>query len=411
MKDIDEKIIDDNGNIVFYNQNKKSPANKDETIKLVACGDTGAVRKLEKIVIEKGPLHILGEMKTVLDRADIRYINLEAVFSNQGAPLNRIPVFRVKPEAFTLIQEINPTVACLANNHMFDYGPEAFNETVWLLDQNNIAHFGAGNSIESALRPALVEFKGIKIGFIGFREKESKNFDHNGVITPEINQDIIIQNIRALKTRTDLVILSLHFGWEYQFYPSPRDVKLCRQFIDEGATIVLGHHPHYPQGVEVYSNGLICYSLGNYIWDQNFIGHTDASFAVEIDLNKNGITSAKVIPFKLTKDYKLTIQQKKQAFFELNRYSFILTQKRKLSEKWYFISRDKIIVFARSLKSIFRRCDGDWKRFLLALKSNNTYRFRYTALSLLIYFITLRFLYYEFAKRYRRVIEKGRTPD
>lgn len=396
-------IIDRNGYLKdFSSNNKEGFENSEGIVNLIACGDLGPVRNLQNIVCKNGPAYVIGDLNTVLNQADVVFANLEATFSNRGKPLNRVPVFRLNPNSFSIVKKAGVNVVSLANNHMFDYGPEAFFDTVSLLDTNDIVHFGAGLTFEQAMKPAKLTVKGVRFGFLGFRDKEHKNFDNNGVITPQIYYDIVAKNIQKLRPEVDFLILSLHFGWEYQFYPSPKDVKLCRSFIDKGADIILGHHPHYPQGVEKYKSGLIAYSLGNFIWDQNFVGNTKASYLLEILVDKHEIKSTKVIPFKLNRNYCLEISSDKQAYVQLSELSRVLSLKESLEKQWYFTCRNKLIELFMNLRDIFfkRRL----RPYYIALWFRGIFfnpRARYTWMSLFHFLLTGKAFKYEFKKRFR----------
>lgn len=398
----EREIINRNGYLTDFFSDRTEYFFDGEVVKMIACGDTGPVRSLEKIVIEKGSFHVLGDIESILNGADFAFANLEAVFSTNGEPLNRVPVFRLNPDAFEIIKDANIKVVSLANNHMFDYGPDAFADTLTILEDNQITHFGAGLTIEQALEPAVVTLKGIKIGFLGFRDKEHKKMDNNGVITPQINNDIVIENIEKLKALVDVLVLSLHFGWEYQFYPSPKDVALCRTFIDNGVDIILGHHPHYPQGVEKYKNGLISYSLGNFIWDQKFVGHSNSSYILEIGMTKKGICSVKIIPFQMNREYQLKIKSDDNSINELNNFSSVLLDKKLLNEKWYFICRDKFLIAIKSfLEVIFKHkfksyYSKNWLKSLFLPRAVHSW------LSLLVFILTLRALKYELKKRVKK---------
>ncbi len=201
----------------------------------------------------------------------------------------------------------------------------------------------------------------------------------------------------------DWLVVSLHFGYEYQHFPSPRDVKLCRELIDCGADIILGHHPHYPQGVETYNNGIIAYSLGNFIWDQNFVGHTASSFLLEIQLSKTRIVSMEAVPFTLDKTYRL--QYNYSAIDEINELSKVVINKRKHEREWYFIARNKLVEFARILKSTIIK-DGFTAENIYKFCSNRfSPRFIYVAKSFLFFVLTGKAIYYEISKLVLKLIK------
>lgn len=397
-----ERVIDQYGYIIDCRKHDNDVISvNDNIINLIACGDTGPVRNLEEIVIQKGSSHVLGDMTDILKNSDIVFANLEAVYSIRGEPLNRIPVFRLNPKSFDIIKEANINIVSLANNHMFDYGPDAFIDTIKLLDKNRISYFGAGLTYDDSLAPLITEIKGTRVGFIGYREKEPKNFCNNGVVTPQINEKLIIKDITSLKREVDFLILSLHYGWEYQFYPSPRDVDLCRLFVDSGANLILGHHPHYPQGIERYKDSLIIYSLGNFIWDQKFKGHTNSSFVLELKIVKQSILSAKVIPFQMKNNYQLEVikgDQLERGIEKINHLSTVLLSKSELNEEWYIICREKIILFIKDLYRICTTEENKYVNLVKLLKRTRHPRFRYTLLSFFLYIISFKEIIFEFKK-------------
>lgn len=392
----EDRIFDAEGCLVFFKK-QAGTIDNEKTILFIACGDTGPVRKLEQIVLQKGSHHVLGNIKNIMQTAGVIFANLECTFSLRGKPLDRIPVFRLNPESFPIVKESKINIVSVANNHMSDYGPESFQDTLDLLDKNNIAHIGGGLTREDSLKPCIMEIQGIKLGFMGFREKETRISNRTDVYTAEIDESIS-RRIKMLRPMVDWVILSLHFGWEYQSYPSPQDVALCRGFIDAGADIILGHHPHYPQGIEKYKNGIIAYSLGNFLWDQNFIGHTSSSYILQLELSKNRIISARAIPSRMNKDYRLELHNSPESIHELNILSSTIREHKRLREQWYFSSRNKVIEFLRivfgNMPQTLRK-----KNILKAINYARSPRFLYTIRSFLYFLCTGQAFMYELKKR------------
>jgi len=349
-------MIDANGYLITFPAIESSRSLGNDVATFVACGDMGPVRKLESIAARGGSAQILGEIGPVLKEADFVFANIEATFSERGTPMNRVPVFRLAPSAFDIVRQANVKIASLANNHMSDYGPDAFSDTIDLLTKNKIKYFGAGLTPSDALRPSIIEIKNIKFGFIGFRDGGSENYPDNGVMTPNIHKKHIIDAVTRLKKKVDWVIVSLHFGLEYKFCPCPSDVRLCRELIDGGVNIVLGHHPHYPQGLEEYCDGLIVYSLGNFVWNQNFVGHTSSSYILQISVTKKKMHAIKVIPFCMSKDYQLKLNMNSEAITEIEKLSAVLVDEKLLDEEWYFITRD---LFQLLCKELWKICFSD----------------------------------------------------
>jgi len=149
-------------------------------------------------------------------------------------------------------------VVNLANNHLTNYGAAGVSSTVQLLDQNGILNSGLGPV-------AVIDVRGIKFGFIGF----------NGV-GRAIDQAALKDGIARARQLADIVVVQFHWGKEYERQPmadrgvpTPDDpVVIGHEAIDWGADIVIGNHPHWYQGIEVYHGKLITYAHGNFIFDQ-----------------------------------------------------------------------------------------------------------------------------------------------
>jgi poly-gamma-glutamate capsule biosynthesis protein CapA/YwtB (metallophosphatase superfamily) len=196
--------------------------------------------------------------------ADVTFVNLEApLFA--GCPF--------RPDGFTFCGDarfvnglnlIGAKVANLANNHLTNYGAEGTSATVDLLQSHGILTCGLGPV-------AVVDVRGIKFGFIGF----------NGV-GRAIDQTALKEGIAEARREADIVVVQFHWGKEYERQPMPdpgvptpdNPITIGHEAIDWGADIVIGNHPHWYQGVEVYHGKLITYAHGNYVFDQNWSEET-----------------------------------------------------------------------------------------------------------------------------------------
>ncbi len=191
--------------------------------------------------------------------ADVTYVNLEApLFS--GCPVNPGSSFTFCGDARFVngLTLMGAKVVNLANNHLTNYGAAGVSSTVQLLDQSGILNSGLGPV-------AVIDVRGIKFGFIGF----------NGV-GRAIDQAALKDGIARARQLADIVVVQFHWGKEYERQPmadrgvpTPDDpVAIGHEAIDWGADIVIGNHPHWYQGIEVYHGRLITYAHGNFIFDQ-----------------------------------------------------------------------------------------------------------------------------------------------
>jgi poly-gamma-glutamate synthesis protein (capsule biosynthesis protein) len=192
-----------------------------------------------------------------------------------------------------------------ANNHIGDWGLEAFEDTLHWLNENEFKYTGAGFNKNEAKEPAIIERNGLKIGFIGFSDvgpkwMEAKD-DKAGIL---LAGDLEFEKIIAeASKKADILIVSFHFGEEYKKH-TKRQEELAHKAIDSGARIVIGHHPHVAQDVEEYKNGLIAYSLGNFIFDQSFSKETMQGLVLKIKVGQEGILETQKYISKLNKFFQ-----------------------------------------------------------------------------------------------------------
>jgi len=223
----------------------------------------------------------------------------------------------------------------VANNHIMDLGWEGFNDTLEVLNRNDLKFIGAGNR-KFNHSYSIVERKGIKLGFLGYYEEGFKNFQ-KGIFINRINDDDIYRDIRNLKLKCDVVIVSLHWGIENVFYPSPKQIKLARNLIDAGYSLVLGHHPHVVQGIERYKNCLIVYSLGNF----QFIADREknrSSVILTVKINKNKIENYKIISINIDKNFipcVMNNQNTQEMLSFINKISLPIIEERFYEKSWF----------------------------------------------------------------------------
>ena len=303
-------------------------------LKLLAVGDI--------CLKTKNNMHPFENVKSAFRDKDILFGNLETVLSNRGKEVEKATLLHTFPDKVTYLKDAGFDILNVANNHLMDLGWEGFNDTLEVLNRNDLKFIGAGNQ-KFNHSYTIVERKGIKLGFLGYYEGGFKNFE-KGIYINRINEDDICRDIRNLKSKCDAVIVSLHWGIENVFYPSPKQIKLARNLIDAGSSLVLGHHPHVVQGIERYKNGLIVYSLGNF---QFIYDSSRDSIILTVRINKNGIEDYKIIPVKIDENfipYVMNNQDTQEMLSFIDKISLPIIEER-LNEKWWFeeISREHLV--------------------------------------------------------------------
>jgi len=230
-------------------------------------------------------------------------------------------------------------VVSLANNHIMDYGPEGMLQTIELLDSKHIVHSGAGRNLAEARKPAIVERDGLRVAFLSYTSVFIPSFpateNRAGVaafrveaaylphpraleqpgITPTVltfpDQDdlsAVLQDIRNAKANADIVVIAWHWGVSHGHRKRVSyQMEVGRACIDAGADLIVGHHPHAPLGVEVYKKGVICYSIGNFIFwsgrDPNAY-HDQKSLMLDCEIDKNGFQKIAICPVQMTSKYQ-----------------------------------------------------------------------------------------------------------
>lgn len=158
------------------------------------------------------------------------------------------------------------SVMSLANNHIMDCGPAGLQCAIDAMNDHGIRYVGAGNSLTEAARTLVVTSKGRNIAFIAACD-HSRHFADSATpgIAP-ISENGLVNQVRQAAATADVVIVTLHGDLEFSACPAPWRVRLSRRLIDSGAAAVVQHHPHVMQGYEIYNDGLIAYSLGNFLF-------------------------------------------------------------------------------------------------------------------------------------------------
>lgn len=217
-----------------------------------------------------------------LFEADIVVGNLETPLTNQVKPtasksrasLDAKTDYLFKTESEDAAQGLRDsgfTVLTLANNHVMDYREAGLTDTLARLDKAEIKTTGAGIS-KDAFKPAVVDAKGIEVVFISgsdiVPEGTAAKDDKQGVASIK-DTETFIKRIKAARADYPdaILALSLHWGVLSSYTPTSRQKELARKFIDAGADLIIGHHPHSVQGVELYKGKPIFYSLGNFLFD------------------------------------------------------------------------------------------------------------------------------------------------
>ncbi len=269
---------------------------------IILTGDWAPIRAFSN-TIEKKPPAIYGDLLPVLQNSDLRITNLECPLTGAGAPVDKSgAVLKGTPRHLAGLTAVPFDVVTLANNHVFDYGTAGFDETRSLLDAGGIRHVGAGATLAEAEKPLVVTVNGIRIGIINFSEGEDLTAagpGAPGVLGWEI--DRVVAHIAAIRQAVHAVIVICHGGVEYIPCPPPYLADALKRIAESGADLIIGHHPHVPQGVEIHQGVPICYSLGNFVFFQpTDLFYRKIGYMVKAAVAENGLAALTLIPYQIT---------------------------------------------------------------------------------------------------------------
>jgi len=271
---------------------------------LIAVGDIMLGRTVEeKIHKYQDYTYPFQETYQVTTTGDVVFGNLEApLIDGPTVPAYNM-VFRTDPQVTEGLTLGGFNVLSLANNHMKNYGDEGINKTIEQLETSDIKHVGAGSNAAGAREPAIVEVDEIKFGFLAYTDSSFtpasyEATDHRSG-SPFMDIEQLIGDINTLKEKIDVIVVSMHAGNEYAPKPTQKQIDFAHAAIDNGAALVIGHHPHVLQPMEQYNDGYIIYSLGNFIFDQMWSETTRQGIIAKITFTDELIENVEFIPIKI----------------------------------------------------------------------------------------------------------------
>ncbi len=284
---------------------------------IVITGDVMLGRLVDQYIIQNPRVdagYVWGDLLRFFHNANIRLINLECVIAASGEPwepLTKVFHFRAHPRAIEALKAANIDFASLANNHSLDYGMQALEECLELLNRSGIAHAGAGSNRVLAQEPAILERNDSTIAVLSVTDNEplwEAKESVPGVFFVDYDSGSLLERYRSeveramekVRAACDTVFVSAHVGPNWG-PPSQAVQMLAHQLIDMGADCYWGHSNHTPQGIEIYRDKPILYSTGDFIDDYavDHLERNDLSFLFVFDV-KGSSWKLTLIPTKIS---------------------------------------------------------------------------------------------------------------
>jgi len=239
-----------------------------ERLTLAAIGDVGVVGAARARARREGWDAVLAAAAPALRAADVGFANLELpVGAPEQVRRGRSPEFRHDPELLPALARTGVHVVALANNHVMDCGSDGLERTRTACTEAGLACAGAGSDLETARRPAELLVRGQRVAVLAYAASSAESARPGRPGPAPLEPGILRADLARWRDRTDVLVVSVHWGSMYVDYPPPRVMRLAEELERGGADVVLGHHPHVLQGWRRTGRCLTLFSLGDAVFD------------------------------------------------------------------------------------------------------------------------------------------------
>lgn len=254
---------------------------------MISRGVAGAIDRAGDSLLPFRQLHDL------LKSTDFNFANLESPVSGNDNILGKGLIFNAHTKDLVGLTEYNFKVLNLANNHALDQRLPGLRYTQKILKERGITYLGVGENLEEAWQPKVIDIKGVRIGFIGasYASVNDGGVSRNNYVARIEDTERLREALRKLKSQADFIVVTMHAGVEYTRKPAQSQIDFAHTAIDNGADIVIGAHPHWIQTFEQYKDKFIFYSLGNFIFDQEWSRETKEGLVLKIALENQKSTN------------------------------------------------------------------------------------------------------------------------
>ncbi|WMM25317.1 CapA family protein [Tissierella sp. MB52-C2] len=258
-------------------------------------------------------------VKEYFQNDDITIGNLETSITTKGQKWpDKQFNFRSDPRNIKAMEEAGIDIVSLSNNHSLDYGYDGLMDTLKYIDNSKIKRVGGGYNKKDAINGTIVEKNGIKVGVLGFSRvvpdvkwyATDKRAGIVGAYDPHIEE--VTDRVMEMKKEADIMVLAIHWGVERSDTPRKQEMDLAKRLIDSGVDIVMGHHPHVLQGVEIYKGKPIFYSLGNFVFGTS-TEITSNTMIAQVNLINKNIDNIKIIPCEIVSGRPIPLDNNKNA--------------------------------------------------------------------------------------------------
>jgi hypothetical protein len=278
-------------------------------VHLCAVGDIGLSGRIAETATRWGLDSILVEVSPVLQAADITFGNLESPLTGEIAPGQ---LFSAPITGAAMLKKSGFTLLNLANNHAYDYGRVGLAATIDAVTKADLVSLGVGHNPSASQKLVRTDVNGLRIGWLGCGHSLVSQ-DNSGPSYWEFDEQELLTSVERERADMDLLIVSIHLGLMYMDYPRPEHKTMAEKLMHAGANLVLMHHAHVLQGVEVFQRSVTCYNLGNFVFDCNegnvqnsiMVREQNESAVFHFVLDRHGVAKACAIPIWIDDDCRV----------------------------------------------------------------------------------------------------------
>ena len=276
-------------------------------VRLCAAGDIGLSGRAAATSNRLGTNALFAEITDVIKSADIAFGNLEAPLAGEIAPGK---MFAAPVTGARTLHDAGFSVLHLANNHVGEYGQAGLAVTLEAVQNAGITALGAGTDLEAAKQLIRTDVRGLRVGWLGCGRTLLPQNDE-GPRYWEFNEQELVAAITHARPLVDVLIVSMHIGLMYMDYPRPEHKSMAERLMETGADLILMHHAHVLQGIEVTPKGRICcFNLGNLLYDcEEGLVRTPVMLRQQneggifwFELDRQGVALAAVFPTWIDRD-------------------------------------------------------------------------------------------------------------
>jgi poly-gamma-glutamate synthesis protein (capsule biosynthesis protein) len=272
-------------------------------VSVVCVGDLMLTRNVAAPIRDNGPLYPFQQALSLTLEADIACGNLELPVTTRSGPVATGGGygFRGDPVIVQGLVGAGFDVVTLANNHTTDMGEGGLLDTMRYLEEVSIGWVGAGRNREGAHAAWVTEVRGVRVAFLGYNgvgaRGNAAGENHAGLAW--LDAAAMAADVRRARQQADVVVVNCHWGEEYTYRLDPERRAVVDALVQAGADLVVGHHPHNVQNVAFFDHTFVAYSLGNYVFDQDWSEESSQGLALRCLVDINGLRSVELVPLSI----------------------------------------------------------------------------------------------------------------